>query len=323
MTEEVKYPLVSFISINYNQSAVTLEFLESLTHLTYPNYEVIIVDNASPSDNPDIIKEKYPDVILIKSSENLGFSGGNNLGILHSKGKYLLFINNDTEVEPNLLEPMVEAFENDETLGMISPKIIFHHHKKEKLMQYAGGVGINYIKGTGPFFGYGEIDTGQYQTSYTQLIHGAAVMVPRALMKTVGVWPDIYFLYYEEIDWSEHFKRLGYKLKFIAESTVYHKESLSIGKATPIRIYYMNRNRQLFIRRNGGFIQFVLASIYFYFASVPKSTLSFLLTGKFKLLASLWKAIFWNLSHFSGLKKMPLLVDNGIEKKIINGIYQY
>ena len=323
MSEETKYPLVSFISINYNQSAVTLEFLESLKSLTYPNYEVIIVDNASPSDNPDIITEQYPEVTLIKSRDNLGFAGGNNLGIINSKGKYLLFINNDTEVEADFLEPMVIAFEEDNSLGMISPKIIFHHHKQEKLMQYAGGRAVNYTKGTGSFWGYGEIDKGQYQTSYTHLIHGAAVMVPRELMKTVGVWPDIYFLYYEEIDWSEHFKKAGYKLKFIAESVIYHKESLSIGKSTPIRIYYMNRNRQLFIRRNGRFKNKLSALLIFYLASVPKSTFSFLLQGKLDLLKALWNAVFWNLFHFKGLQETPVLTEDETGINIEKGFYKY
>ncbi len=316
-------PLVSFISINYNQSAVTLEFLESLSHLSYPNYEVIIIDNASPSDNPDIIKEKYPNIILIKSEQNLGFAGGNNIGIINSKGKYLLFINNDTEVEPDFLEPMVKAFEQDDELGMASPKIIFHHSKDQKIMQYAGGSEIDYTKGTGRFYGYGEVDKGQYKTSYTNLIHGAAVMVPRKLMKTVGVWPDVFFLYYEEIDWSEHFKRSGYKLKYIAESTIYHKESISIGKATPLRVFYMNRNRQLFIRRNATASQKLTALFYFYFATFPKSTIYFLIKAKFNLLSALWRALFWNVFHFSGLKQNPQLVENNSKIEIINSTYKY
>ncbi len=320
MNKESNLPLVSFISINYNQSAVTLEFLESLTHLTYPNYEVIIIDNASPSDNPDIIKEKYPETILIKSDQNLGFAGGNNIGIINSKGKYLLFINNDTEVEPDFLEPMVSAFENDDSLGMASPKIIFHHSKDEKIMQYAGGTEVDYTKGTGSFIGYGEVDTNQYKTTYTNLIHGAAVMVPKELMKTVGVWPDVYFLYYEEIDWSEHFKRAGYKLKFIAESIIYHKESLSIGKATPLRVFYMNRNRQLFIRRNASSTYKIKALLYFYVATLPKSTLYFLYKANFKLLLALWRGVFWNLTHISGLKQNPTLVD---DNNIINSTYKY
>ncbi len=316
-------PLVSIISINYNQSLVTLEFIESLSHLTYPNYEIIIIDNASPSDNPDLIKEKYPNTTLIKSKENLGFAGGNNIGIINSNGKYLLFINNDTEVELNFLEPMVDAFEEDDKLGMVSPKIIFHHSKEQKIMQYAGGTEINYIKGTGRFYGYGEVDKEQYKTTYTNLIHGAAVMVPRELMKTVGVWPDVFFLYYEEIDWSEHFKRSGYKLKYIAESTIYHKESISIGKATPLRVFYMNRNRQLFIRRNATASKKILALLYFYFATLPKSTLYFLFKAKFDLLSALWRGVFWNVSHFSSLKQNPRLVENNINIRIINSTYKY
>ena len=323
MEKEPNYPLVSFISVNYNQSKVTFEFLESLKHLTYPNYEIIIVDNASPSDTPYEIKEKYPEVNLIILDENIGFAGGNNVGIINSKGKYLLFINNDTEVEPNFLEPLVDAFENDDKLGMASPKIIFHHSKDEKIMQYAGGSDVDYKKGAGRFYGYGEVDSGQYKTTYTGLIHGAAVMVPRKLMNTVGVWPDIYFLYYEEIDWSEHFKRAGYKLKFIAESTIYHKESISIGKATPIRIYYMNRNRQLFIRRNASTSNKLTALILFYFASLPKSTIYFLIKGKFSLLSALWKGIFWNMFHFSGLKQNPVLIEKDGKKQIINSTYKY
>ena len=323
MNTQNDYPLVSFISINYNQSGVTLEFLESLRHLTYPNYEVIIIDNASPTDNPDIIKEKYPDTILIKSEKNLGFAGGNNIGIINSKGKYLLFINNDTEVEPDFLEPMVDAFENDKTLGMASPKIIFHHSKDEKIMQYAGGTEINYTKGTGRFYGYGEVDKGQYKTTYTNLIHGAAVMVPRELMKTVGVWPDIYFLYYEEIDWSEHFKRAGYRLKFIAESTIYHKESISIGKATPLRVFYMNRNRQLFIRRNAKPSNILSALLYYYIASVPKATTYFLFKGQFNLFWAIWRGVFWNMSHISGLKQNPSLVEESGKINIINSTYKY
>ena len=323
MQEILKYPLVSFISINYNQSAVTLEFLESVSKITYPNIEIIIVDNASPSDDPSIITEKFPNVKLIRSAENLGFSGGNNLGIVHSKGEYLLFINNDTEVEPNFLEPLVNAFENDDNLGMVSPKIYFYHQKENKVMQYAGGESVDYKKGVGYFIGYGEKDTNQYSTSDTKLIHGAAVMVPRKLMKTIGVWPDVYFLYYEEIDWSEHFRKAGYKLRYISESIVYHKESISIGKATPIRIYYMNRNRQLFIRRNAPIKQKIQSLLFFYVASLPKSTLSFLFNGKWNLLVALWKGVFWNLFHWVNLKKTPVLQVKGSKEKIINGLYNY
>lgn len=98
-------PLVSIISINYKQARVTCEMLASLQHVTYPNYEVIVVDNASPVEEVQPIADQFPHVHLIRSAENLGFAGGNNLGIAEAKGKYLLFLNNDTEVDPGFLEP--------------------------------------------------------------------------------------------------------------------------------------------------------------------------------------------------------------------------
>jgi GT2 family glycosyltransferase len=134
-------PLVSVISINYNQARVTCDMVASLRRITYPNLEIIVVDNASPSDNPDIIKEEFPEVNLIKSAQNLGFAGGNNLGIAQAKGEYLLFLNNDTEVEPDFLEPLVELFENNPKAGIASPKI--KYFDGEHLIQYAGSRGIN------------------------------------------------------------------------------------------------------------------------------------------------------------------------------------
>ncbi|MFZ4572018.1 MAG: glycosyltransferase family 2 protein, partial [Bacteroidales bacterium] len=101
------FPLVSIITVNYNQPKVTLAFLDSIKKITYPFYEIIVVDNASPSKKPAILKEKHPDIILLESDKNLGFAGGNNLGIRIAKGSFHLLINNDTEVDPGFLEPLV------------------------------------------------------------------------------------------------------------------------------------------------------------------------------------------------------------------------
>jgi len=97
------WPLVSVITVNYNQSEVTCEFLHSFGQISYPNTEVFVVDNASPNDHPKIIKEKFPNVHFIQTEKNLGFAGGNNVALPYCKGKYILFINNDTEVAPVFL----------------------------------------------------------------------------------------------------------------------------------------------------------------------------------------------------------------------------
>ncbi|MDQ3292495.1 MAG: glycosyltransferase family 2 protein, partial [Bacteroidota bacterium] len=240
-------PLVSIISVNYNQARITCEMLASLRQITYPNIEVIVVDNASPTDSPEVIKELYPEVNLIRSTQNLGYAGGNNLGILQAKGKYLFFLNNDTEVEPGFLEPLVEFFEKNPEAGIASPKI--KYFDSNDIIQYAGSTGINPWTGRSKTIGQHEPDLGQHNAStVTNLADGAAMMIPMEVIRKVGLMPEIYFLYYEEHDWCEMIKRAGYSCHYIAESAILHKESMSVGKISVLKTYYMNRNRLLFIR---------------------------------------------------------------------------
>ena len=183
---KTEFPLVSIITVNYNQSKVTCELLESLRKVTYPNYETIVVDNGSPTDSPDKIGTLYPECRLIKSAKNLGFAGGNNLGIKHSSGEFLLFINNDTEVEPGFLEPLVSKLQSDPRMGMVSPKIRFYF--APDTIQYAGYTPLNKVTLRQQLIGYREKDTGQYNsTRETFSIHGAAMMVPRKVVLEVGM----------------------------------------------------------------------------------------------------------------------------------------
>ena len=323
MKEASQYPLVSFISINYNQLKITEEFLYSISQITYPNYEIIIVDNASSLGNVDVLKEKFPKIHLIKSSKNLGFAGGNNLGIQVAKGKYLFFINNDTEVESDFLEPLVDILERDTNIGMVSPKIKFYFSKNKNTIQYAGAVGINPATGRGSKIGSFEFDKGQYDdVRATALGHGAAMMVPMSVVKKVGLMPDIFFLYYEEHDWCEHIKRAGYKIYYIGTSTVYHKESMSVGKNSPLKMYYMTRGRLLFTRRNTKGLKKISALLFFTFFSLPKNKLKLFFKGEFRLLWAFLSAFFWHIVHFQVKKNPRLFVNSKGEREIIDTTVQ-
>jgi GT2 family glycosyltransferase len=291
-------PLVSVVSVNYNQAQLTCDMVASLLATTYPRLEIIVVDNASPTDNPDVITERYPQVKLIKSEKNLGFAGGNNLGIAQAAGDYLLFLNNDTEVAPNFLEPLVQLFEREPKAGIASPKIIFYG--TDNVIQYAGSQGINTWTGRSVTIGQGEADRGQYNRSQpTQLADGAAMMVPRRVIDAVGTMPELYFLYYEELDWCEIIKRAGYTCHYVAESTIYHKESMSVGKASVLKTYYMNRNRLLFIRRNcSGWARWSSALV-FVAAALPKKAVQFSLHREWEHLRALGRGLRWNLQHAS------------------------
>lgn len=299
-------PLVSIITVNYNQSDVTCDLLESLRNITYPKIEIIVVDNASPSDNPDTIKEKYPEVELIKSKENLGFAGGNNLGVKASKGDYLMFINNDTEVPVDFIEPLVDLLEKDETIGMVSPKIKFHWDPT--IVQYAGFTKMNPYTIRNEGIGYYKKDGAQFDIlRETESIHGAAMMVPRRVIKDAGMMTEVYFLYYEEHDWAEMIKRAGYKIYYQPTSYILHKESVSTGKDSPLKTYYITRNRLVFARRNFSGFPFLVSWLFQTFVSVPKNTLVFLLKGQINHLQAYWKAIFWNLFHHQSIKNNPKL----------------
>jgi len=294
MENRISKPLVSIISVNYNQAQITCDMLASLRRLTYPAVEIIIVDNASPSEDPGIIERNYPEVKLIRSKVNLGFAGGNNLGIAQAQGKYLYFINNDTEVEPDCLEPLVNLFENNSQAGMASPKIIYYG--TNGLIQYAGSHGINQWTGRSITIGNLEKDQGQHDVSaVTSLVDGAAMMVPMRVIKAVGLMPELYFLYYEELDWCEMIKRAGYSCYYVAESTIYHKESISVGKASVLKTYYMNRNRLLFIRRNLNGWQLCTSSLVFLLLAVPRNFLRYGLSRQWKHCKALSKGLYWNM----------------------------
>lgn len=292
-----KQPLVSIITVNYITLSDTVEFLESAVRLTYSNVEIIVVDNASPAGTPtDDVKVKFPNVKFIQSEKNLGFAGGNNIGIKQAKGDYYLLLNNDTILFPDFLEPIIAFMETHPDAGMASPKMLY---ADGKTIQFAGAIGISAFTGRGKCLGIYEKDNGQYDRCYeTDLCHGAALIIPRKVVEKAGLMPEIYFLYYEEHDWCEIVKRLGYKAYFIGTSRVIHKESMTTGAESPLKTYYMSRNRLIFMRRNFTGLSFVIGIIFFFAISLPKNTIVLFFKGRFNLLRSYYQGVCWNVVNF-------------------------
>jgi GT2 family glycosyltransferase len=300
---KLEHPMVSIVSVNYDQPKVTCEMLASLRKVTYPNFETLIVDNGSPTTSPDIIKKKYPEVKLIINKKNLGFAGGNNIALKKAKGEYIVLLNNDTEVKPNFLESLVELMESNKKIGIVSSKILYFY--EDNVIQYAGASPINPITSRGIHYGYRETDTGQLdevvETSYP---HGACMMIRKSVLKELGLLYEGYFLYYEELDFAERVKRAGYKVYFQPNSAILHKESISTGKNSPLKTYYMNRNRLLFVRRNNTGITLLLGVLYFFLISTPKNTIKYLF--KTPHLYALYRGLAWNIRNFDINKNQQL-----------------
>ena len=238
---------LSIITINYNGLNDTLLLIESIPF--NDKMEVIVVDNASNNEEAEQISKRFPDVKVIKSDKNLGFAGGNNLGIKASKGKFLFLINNDTYFEEFNVQALIDRLNSDSNIGIVCPKIRFAWPPQP--IQFAGYTPLSNITIRNQAIGFGEEDHGQYETAHTTpYAHGAAMLIKREAIDKVGLMPECYFLYYEELDWSMMFTRAGYQIWYEPKCTVFHKESQATGQNSPLRTYYITRNRLRLVKRN-------------------------------------------------------------------------
>ena len=242
--------LLSIITINYNGLKDTCELIGTLP-LEDKSIEVIVIDNASAQDEATIIKERFPQVKVIRSKENLGFAGGNNLGIKAAQGKYLFFLNNDILLKPQASDfrPLIARLKSSPKIGIVCPKIKFSWGNQ--LIQFASYTPLSPITMRNKAIGCGEVDHGQFDTPHpTPYAHGAAMMIKREVIEKAGLMPECYFLYYEELDWSMMIRHAGYEIWYEPTCTVFHKESQTTGQNSPLRTYYITRNRLLFAQRN-------------------------------------------------------------------------
>ena len=282
---------VSIITVNYNGLEDTCALIESIPF--NENMEVIVVDNASKDQEADIIVQRYPQVKVIKSERNLGFAGGNNIGIQAAQGKYLFLVNNDTVFKDFNIQTLIDRMESSSEVGIVCPKIRFAWNNNP--IQFTGYTQLSKVTVRNRAIGFSENDDGQYDTSHpTPYAHGAAMLIRREAINKVGLMPECYFLYYEELDWSMMFTRAGYQIWYEPTCTIYHKESQSTGPNSPLRTYYLTRNRLLLVRRNPQEFNKTLAYIYLIGVVALRDILKYTLIGRYDLL----KAIFRALGHF-------------------------
>ena len=281
--------LLSIITINYNGLKDTSELIDTLP-LNDETIEVIVVDNASTQDEATELEKRYPLIIVIRSDKNLGFAGGNILGIQAAHGKYLFFLNNDTLLpQPSSLSLLINRLASSDQIGMVCPKIRFTWG--EQPIQYAGYTPLSKITLRNKAIGFGEEDNGQYDVAHpTPYAHGAAMMVKREVIEKVGLMPECYFLYYEELDWSMMIRRAGYEIWYDPSCTIFHKESQTTGQQSPLKTYYISRNRLLFAQRNINGGEKYLTYIYLIMVAV-RDVLKYLCKGQINMAKAVMKGI--------------------------------
>lgn len=271
---------LSIITINYNGLTLTIDLLESIRrNLAGMDYECLVLDNGSDKNEAIPLQKAFPEYTVLRSDTNLGFAGGNNVCLKQAKGRYFYLINNDTLLTDKSVKNLIDYLDLHPAIGGCSPKIYFEH--PAGWLQFAGFTAMSTLTLRNKSIGYLEPDKGQYDKPCpTHYLHGAAMMVNRAAYEKVGPLPEDYFLYYEETDWSEAFKRNGFELWYLPLTTIVHRESQTIGSGSPLKQYYMTRNRLLFAKCNRNKLDFMVFTLYYLLLACSKDLLMFLVKGK-------------------------------------------
>lgn len=261
--------LATIVITTRDRKEIILDCLRSLFKMDYPNFEVILVDNASTDGTKEAVRKKFPKVKLIISKKNLGLNGGKNLGQKYAKGEYILFLDSDTVVDKRLLSELVKLAESDPKIGVVCPKMYYYDRKN--IIWYAGSC-VNLLTSQTKNVGANENDSGQWdQVRETQFAPTAYLATRKAVNKLKG-HEEAFFMTYGDTDYGFRARKAGFKVMFCSKAKLWHRLGMeeniksirSLGYNLPMRAYYFARNRVIFMRRHAPEFNFILFMFFFF-----------------------------------------------------------
>ena len=286
--------LVAIIILNYNRKNDILECLDSIFNLDYSEFEVIVVDNGSTDGSVEEIKNKYPGVHLIESKINLGVAGGRNLGVRYANEKFnykfLLFLDDDIVIDKNALSEMVNSFNMNGNIGIVTPKCYLTNFPG--VIGYAGGMSVNLWIGKMTNIGNGEKDQGQFDESKFISSCGGLCLISSELIDNVGIFDEMFNPYgWEDVDLSLRARQKGFKIFYNHKAVVYHKGGKK-GRGKAIDEYEFSKSKNYFylIKKHATIFQLVtiIATLPFrIFIIIYKE----LIDGDFKIISAQLKGI--------------------------------
>lgn len=286
----MEYPKVSIIILNWNGWSDTIECLNSLSKIDYPNYEVVLVDNNSKDESVEKIlewiaeKKSVIPIYFIKNDENYGFAKGNNIAIkkVLDKGdsEYILLLNNDTVVEKKFLNELVDVAKTDQKIGIVGPKILNYKKNEEDIetIQSLGGV-INLWTGNVSMICSGHKNF-QSTIKDVKYLRGAGILIKKDVFKKIGLLEEKYFAYFEETDFCFNTKKEQFLIKIVPNSIIWHKGMSSFNKISGFSLYLMTRNLFWFEKKYASNFQFLIFIIYFFTIKFPKKLIFLTVSNK-------------------------------------------
>jgi len=243
-------PLVSVVVVNYNGLQHIETCLTSILSTRYSNFEVLFVDNGSTDESVTYVENHFPTVRVLKNLTNKGSAGGYNSGILEARGNYVAILNNDVEVDPDWLLPIVQLIEGDQSIGAADAKYLNYYNRRTFDDIAAAGRFLDYF-GTVYARGVNRVDLGQYDKPAR--IFAALTIFRKCIFEQVGLFDEGFFYGYDEVDLSWRINLRGYKIMYVPSSTIYHKASQTsrLGNTLKPRFYFMiKRNRLQMLIKN-------------------------------------------------------------------------
>lgn len=290
----VNYPLVSIIVLNYNGQEFLKDCLGSVLSSEYPNFEVLFVDNNSTDGSVELVRELFgndPHLRIIRNEANLGFCEGNNVGVRASKGKYVIFLNNDTIVDPHWVKELVNAIDKDLSIGAAQCKIL--RKGDRDVIDSAGGTFDKF--GFAVRKGHGQLDRGQFD-KVEEIPHAIAVamVVRKDVLDEVGLFDPNFFIHLDNVDLCLRIHLNGHKIVFVPKSRVWHVGRGGIGAPG---IYHTCKNRITIPLKNFEPLNSLKYTLI-YGIFILGMALLFLLTRKLKLGIAAIRGLVWNIVNF-------------------------
>jgi GT2 family glycosyltransferase len=280
------FPRVYVITLNWNGKDDTIECIESLKKLYYPNFQIVVVDNGSTDGSVLALRVEYPDITIIENKRNLGYAEGFNAGLKYAYqhgADYFLILNNDTTIDPDALAELVKVAEQNDRIGFVSGKV--YSYEKPQRLQTAGR-NSDPILIVGSDVGAKEVDHGQYdEVREYDFVDDVFLLVRRRVFEEVGGYDPLFFLMCEEADWCVRVRKAGFKIMYTPHAKIWHKGNLGPSSGiSKIHQFYLARSEILFIRRHGDTQQFHRYLLNLLLHQAPRKVWYFLKIGKLYLL---------------------------------------
>lgn len=251
-------PRVAAIVVNYNGKEITQQAVSSLRRMTYPAFDLIVLDNASTDGSPAALTQAFPDLMQLQVDVNRGSSSGYAAGFrwaFENGYDYVLLLNNDIEVEPDLLDHLVAVAEGDPRIGVVGPKCYFHGDRQR--LWSAGGK-LRFRESITHERGYGEIDRGQYdRDAEVDYINGCAILIKRSAADAAGPWDPLFFICVDDADFCTRVKRKGFRCVYAHRAVLYHMVAYTTGGYSSGRNVQFGRSSTLYVRRYGSPLNWV------------------------------------------------------------------